>query len=139
MRSNIVILWILAIFFLICSGVYTYWHMLTYQGEIEWVGTIGFGLCAVLGAFVGFYLGLVNRSLGGVLPEDTLTADIDDGDPEIGHFAPWSWWPIALAGAIALTFMGLAISVFLVPIGAALCFIMLAGWVFEYYRGNFTR
>lgn len=139
MRANIAILWIIAVFFLICAAAYTIWHMLVYGGEIEWVGTVGMGLCAVLGAFIAFYLGLVHRSLDGRLPEDTLTADIDDGDPEMGHYSPWSWWPVALAAAIALTFMGLAISPFLLPIGATLSIIMLTGWVFEYYRGNFSR
>ena len=69
------------------------------------------------------------------LPEDDAAALIDDGDPEIGHFSPWSWWPVFLAGSLALTFMGLAISPFMLPIGAALVVIMLVGWVFEYWKG----
>lgn len=139
MRANIAILWTLSVFFLLSAAGYTIWHMLAYDGAVEWVGSMGMGLCAVLAAFLAAYLGIVHRTSGGVLPEDDQAALIDDGDPELGHFAPWSWWPIALAGALMLMFMGLAISVFLLPIGAALVVIMLVGWVYEYYRGNFGR
>jgi hypothetical protein len=139
MRANITILWVLSVFFLLAATGYTVWHMISYNGAVEWVGTLGMGLCAVLSAFIAAYLGIVHRTSGGQLPEDDVQALIDDGDPEIGHFAPWSWWPVFLAGSLMLLFMGLAISVFLVPIGAALVVIMLVGWVFEFYRGNFGR
>lgn len=36
----------------------------------------------------------------------SVDANIDDGDPEIGHFSPWSWWPILSAGSIAIMFVG---------------------------------
>lgn len=139
MRANILIMWIIAVFFVLAAGAYTVWHMVEYNGVVEWVGTVGMGLCAILGAFIAFYLGLVHRGSGGVLPEDNPAAEIDDGDPEIGHFSPWSWWPIGLAAALSVTVMGLAISVFLAPIGIALTLLMVTGWVFEYYRGNFGR
>ena len=47
-----------------------------------------------MGILIAFYLGRVHNAQGGELPEDILTSDIDDGDPELGEFSPWSWWPI---------------------------------------------
>ena len=63
----------------------------------------------VLAAFIAFYLGRVHTAQGAELPEDRLDANIDDGDPELGYFSPWSWWPFVLAAGAALAFLGLAI------------------------------
>ncbi|NKF33177.1 cytochrome c oxidase subunit 4, partial [Pseudomonas sp. BGM005] len=68
-----------------------------------------------------------------------LTSDIDDGDPELGDFSPWSWWPLVLAGSAAVFVVGLAVGHFLLPIGLAIFVIAIVGWVYEYYRGNFAR
>lgn len=139
MRTNITLFWILFGFFFAGAVAYTIWAPL-YFGYIEWVGTIAMLLSAVLSAFVAFYLGLVNRSLGGQqLPEDIESADIDDGDPELGQFSPWSWWPMVLAGALALTFLGLAVGTWMSFIGVPIVIVALVGWVYEYYRGNFAR
>jgi hypothetical protein len=75
----------------------------------------------------------------GELPEDILTSDIDDGDPELGEFSPWSWWPIVLAGSAGIFVVGLAVGHFLLPIGLAVFVVAIVGWVYEYYRGNFAR
>ena len=96
-------------------------------------------LAAVLSGFIAFYVGRVRAAQGGELPEDRLDANIDDGDAELGFFSPWSWWPIVLAGAAALTFLGLAVGTWISFIGVPLGVIALVGWVYEYYRGNFAR
>ncbi|MEN0102899.1 MAG: cytochrome c oxidase subunit 4, partial [Curtobacterium sp.] len=62
---------------------------------------------------------------------------IEDGDAELGHFSPWSWWPILLAASTSICFLGVAAGLWIVPIGLALVAVTLVGWVFEYYRGNF--
>lgn len=140
MRTNVVMFWILSGFFLAIAAVYAVWTLVVdHTGQPEWVGTIGMALCAVLAVVIGFYLGRVRVSQGGELPEDRLDAEIDDGDPEIGHFSPWSWWPILLAGAAALAMLGLSAATWLVFIAAPLALIFLVGWVYEYYRGNFAR
>ena len=139
MRTNITLFWVLFGFFLAGAAIYTTWALLV-DGRVEWVGTVAMLLAAILGAFIAFYLGLVYRSRGGQeLPEDIESADIDDGDPEQGHFSPWSWWPMVLAGALALTFLGLAVGTWLSFIGVPIVLVALVGWVFEYYRGNFAR
>jgi len=138
MRTNVGLFWLLAAFFLVGEIAYVVWSIIE-TGGVEWVGAVAILLSAALAAFIAFYLGLVMKSQGGVLPEDRDDADIDDGDPEVGHFSPWSWWPVFLGGALALCFLGLAVGVWITFIGVPLVAVALVGWVYEYYRGNFAR
>jgi hypothetical protein len=143
-RTNTGLWWLLAGFFLLVGIVYTTWNILANNQElwynrIEWVGSVGLLFTALMGALIAFYIGVVHRSQGGELPEDLLTADIDDGDPELGEFSPWSWWPIVLAFSAALAMMGLAVGAWLFPIGLAVFAVAIVGWVYEYYRGYFAR
>ncbi len=140
MRANVNLWWILAVFFLIVTGTYVVWNLADpNHGRIEWVGTIALLFSALMAVMVGFYLGRVQKAQGGVLPEDRLNADIDDGDPELGEFSPWSWWPMVLAGSASIFMIGLAVGHFLLPIGVAVFAIAIVGWVYEYYRGYFAR
>ncbi len=93
----------------------------------------------MLSAFIAFYLGRVHRAQGAELPEDRLDANIDDGDPEIGHFSPWSWWPMVLALGLAFMFLGFAVGIWLAFIGAPIVLIAIVGWQYEYYRNFFAR
>jgi hypothetical protein len=138
MRTNTTLWWILASFFLFIDVVYTTWHVISY-GTVEWVGTIGFVCGTLMSLMIAFYTARVHQAQGGELPEDTLTADIDDGDPEIGEFSPWSWWPIVLAGSAAVGAIGLAVGTWMVPIGLGIFAVAIVGWVYEYYRGYFAR
>jgi hypothetical protein len=138
MKTNINLFWVLTGFFTLLTAVYVVWEILA-VGRVEWVGAVAIGLCAVLSLFIGFYLRLVYRNQGGELAEDRLDADIDDGDAEQGFFSPWSWWPVALAGAAAIGFLGLSISFWIVAYAVPLVLVALVGWVYEYYRGNFGR
>jgi hypothetical protein len=92
-----------------------------------------------MGALIAVSIGKVHKAQGGELPEDRLTADIDDGDPELGEFSPWSWWPIVLAFSAAIAMIGLAVGAWLMPIGIAIFVVAIVGWVYEYYRGYFAR
>lgn len=156
MNAQAKMFWILAGFFAVVDAIYVVWSIIQHnQGYItqlagvqggggvdspvEWAGTMSIGLAAVLSAFLAFYLGRTSNSVGGTLPEDRVDANIDDGDPELGFYSPWSWWPILLAAGGALLFMGIAIAVWIAFIGAGLTLISLVGWVYEYYRGNFAR
>lgn len=143
MRANVNLFWILTVFLLIVAGVYVGWswadnvsHGLNHP---EWAGSVAITLTAVLSAFIAFYLGRVHKAQGAELPEDRLDANIDDGDAELGFFSPWSWWPIVLAGAAALMFLGLAVGFWISYIAVGIGVIALVGWVYEYYRGNFAR
>jgi hypothetical protein len=106
---------------------------------MEPAGTVALTLTTVLAAFIAFYLGRVHSAQGAELPEDRIDANIDDGDAELGFFSPWSWWPILLAGAAALGFLGLAVGFWITFIAVPLVLVALVGWVYEYYRGNFAR
>jgi len=144
MRSNIVIWWLLVGFFLFIDVVYIGWNILAHPDlpwydAIEWAGSTVLLFGAFMSAMVGWYVSRVSKATGGVLPEDSLTADIDDGDPELGEFSPWSWWPIVLAGSVAIGAIGLAVGSWMVPIGLGVFAVAIVGWVFEYYRGNFAR
>jgi hypothetical protein len=130
--------WILTGFCFAACAAYTIWGLLDpYTGTVEWVGTIGLALVGILSLFIGFYVSRTFKALTGALPEDRLDANIDDGDAEQGFFSPWSWWPIMLAGAAALLFLGIAIGVWIAFIGAAIGVVCLVGWVYEYQRGYF--
>lgn len=144
MKTNVNLWWILTGFFLLVTAVYTGWNIIEHSSKpwynaIEWVGTIALLFSAAMSVMIGFYVNRVHRAQGGELPEDTLTADIDDGDPEIGEFSPWSWWPLVLAFSAALGMIGLAVGTFLLPIAGAVFLVAIVGWVYEYYRGYFAR
>ncbi len=144
MRTNAGLWWLLSAFFLLMAVVYTVWAMIipsdaAYYTDLEPVGTVALLFTSIMAALIAFYVGRVHRAQGGELPEDILTSDIDDGDPELGEFSPWSWWPIVLAFSAALAMMGLAVGVWLFPIGLAVFVVAIVGWVYEYYRGYFAR
>ena len=138
MTTNIRILWILTAYFFILAAVYTVWALID-TAEIEWVGTLAIALSGILTAFIGFYLQMSRRNQGGELAEDRLDAEIDDGDPELGFFSPWSWWPVFLAAGAALAMVGLSVGFWVALYAIPLVLVGLVGWTFEYYRGYFGR
>lgn len=144
MRTNTGLWWLLTVFFFLVAVMYTVWNIIAHADRpwynaIEWVGTIALLFTALMSALIAFYIGRVHAAQGGELPEDNLMADIDDGDPELGEFSPWSWWPIVLAASAALAMMGLAVGAWMMPIGLAVFVVAIVGWVYEYYRGYFAR
>jgi hypothetical protein len=140
MRVNTNIFWILAAFFWVVTALYVLWNLVDSGWKhIEWVGTVALALSGILGALIAFYVGATRRAQGGELPEDRVDADIDDGDPEIGYFSPWSWWPMVLAAGAATFFLGFAVGIWLCFIGAPIAFVAIIGWYYEYYRGYFAR
>ncbi|MEV8133897.1 cytochrome c oxidase subunit 4 [Microbacterium aurantiacum] len=156
MRTNTGLWWILTVFFTIVAAVYVAWNLVAhwsteaaanpgannwtiFTNSVEWVGSVALVFLAFMSALIAFYIGKVHKAQGGELPEDTLTADIDDGDPELGEFSPSSWWPIVLAASASLAILGLAVGVWMFPIGVAVFLVAIVGWVYEYYRGYFAR
>jgi len=138
MKTNIVVLWVLTAYFVVLTGVYTVWAIID-TGELEWIGTIAIGLSGGLVALIAYYLQVQLKNQGGVLPEDRLDADVDDGDPELGFFSPWSWWPLMLAAGAAIAMVGLSVGIWVALYGLPLILIALVGWTYEYYRGYFAR
>jgi Cytochrome c oxidase subunit IV len=138
MRAAVNLFWVLAGFFILADIAYSTWALLAY-GKVEWVGTLGIVLTAALSIFIGFFLYRSYKAQGGPLPEDRLDANIDDGDPEMGFFSPWSWWPLMLGLSAGLAFLALAVGFWLIFFAAALFIVSIIGWYFEYWRGNFAR
>jgi len=101
----------------------------------EPVGPFGLLLCAGLSALIGFYLWWTGRKLD-PRPEDDPLALISVAEGEYGFFSPHSWWPLALAAAAAVVFLGLAVGWWLFIIGVALATLATIGWTFEYFRGE---
>lgn len=144
MGTNAKLFWILAGFFFFADAVYITWSLLVSSNpsaseppQIEWVGAVAIGLTGALSVLIAFYLQRLYKAQGGELPEDRNDANIDDGDPELGHFSPWSWWPLVLGLAAALVFLGIAIGPWVSFIGGGLFLVAIVGWVYEYYRGYF--
>jgi hypothetical protein len=138
MKTNINVMWVLTAYFVILTVIYTVWALID-TNEVEWVGTIAIGLSAGLSGFIGYYLQLVKKNQGGELPEDRLDAEIDEGDPELGHFSPWSWWPVTMAFGLGIVFLGISVGFWVAMYAVPLVLVALVGWVYEHYRGNFAR
>lgn len=138
MKTNIVLLWVLTVYFFALAAVYTVWSLID-DGLVEWVGTLAIVLSGALTVFIAFYLQVQLKNQGGELPEDRLDAEIDDGDPEIGFYSPWSWWPIMLAAGAGVAFLGLAVGYWVSLYAVPFILIGIVGWTYEYYRGYFAR
>lgn len=140
MKANAVIFTILTVYFMVVAATYVTWNVVTH-GYTEWVGTTALLLSGGLTGFIAFYLFLVVKKQPGVTAQDLLEADVDDAEPELGEFSPWSWWPIVLAFACAFVMLGIAVgggfwlAYFMLPVVP----VAVVGWVYEYYRGVFAR
>jgi len=108
-------------------GYFTQWR--------EPVGPVALMLSALLSALVGFFLWWTGRKLD-PRPEDDPSALISAAEGEYGFFSPHSWWPLALAAASAVVFLGLAVGWWLFIIGIVVSALATIGWTFEYFRGE---
>ena len=115
--------------FVLVGLIYGFWS------GWEPVGSLGIMLVAGLALMIGTYFVVLVRRID-PRPEDNPDGDIEDGAGDQGVYSPWSWWPLAIAAAAALVFLGLAIGWWLVYVGAALGMVALVGWVFEFSRGQ---
>jgi len=117
------------IFFLPVGLIYGIWS------DWEPTGSLGIPLVAALVGMIGAYFRLLSRRID-PRPEDDPEAEIAQGAGDQGVYSPWSWWPLVIAAAAALAFLGMAAGWWIAYIGAALGVIGLVGWVFEFSRGQ---
>ena len=132
MKTNVKIFNLLTVFYLVVAAVYGYWSNLVY-GQIEVIGFAAIGMLVFLTGFLSFYLAKTAKNFTG--PEDMPDANIEDGEAEMGFFAPWSWWPLMLGIGGALCFTSLAVGWWMFIIGFPLAIVALIGFVFEHSRG----
>jgi hypothetical protein len=137
-RTNANLFWILGGFFWLADVAYIIWSLLD-QHKLEWVGLVGMALTGVLSFFLAFYIGRTRSAQGGDTPQDRADANVDDGDPEMGQFSPWSWWPFTLGLGLTFVFLGFAVGTWISFFGGPLAAIAIVGWNYEYYRNNFAR
>lgn len=129
MKAEALVFGSTAVFFVLISPVY--WFVTG-----DWTGTTALVMTALLTIMITGYLGFHAVKMDD-RPEDRLDAEVADGAGELGFFPPYSWWP--LWAAITLSVMTYAVALgqwWLLAIGGAFGFITVAGWVFEYYRGE---
>ena len=130
MKAEFKLFVVIGVFFTVIGiiyGVVTDWT--------EPVGPFGLLLSAGLSALIGFYLWETGRKLD-PRPEDDPSALISAAEGEYGFFSPHSWWPMPLAAAAGVVFLGLAVGWWLFIIGIALSTLALIGWTYEYFRGE---
>ena len=107
-----------------------YWHY-----SNDWTGTVALVMTWGLCALVGFYLYFTAKRID-QRPEDDPTALIEDGAGELGFFSPHSWWPLILAGAGAMGFLGITFGMWMFALAVPVFAFATFGFVFEYYRGD---
>lgn len=139
MGQSIKLFFWLGVFFIFVCLVYTGAHILLGL-EIEWTGSVSFFVACILFFMVSAYLSSINKRIA-TLPEDKEDADIDDAPPDIGVFAPWSWWPAVLSvflGIAAIGFSELR-GMWLVKFTAPFVLLSIVGFVYEHVRGRWIR
>lgn len=132
MKSNIVILLVMAAYFTIADIAYAIWAQLEW-GYVEPIGTAAMALLVILALFIAYYL---NSSLKrtATLPEDREDGNIEDESGEVGFYSPYSWWPLVLGASAAIAFASLAVGWWMFFIALPFAIIAVVGFVFEYDR-----
>ena len=127
MRVESRIFELLTIFFFVVGTIYL---ILSHEPA----GSAGLYLTGGLSLIVGTYFRFVARRLEAPRPEDNPAGEISDGAGDVGFFSPGSYWPILLAGAVALTGISLAFMYFwAVAISGILVVMAVGGLLFEYH------
>jgi len=137
MKTNAKLFLLLTAFYLVDAVVYGFWSYNS-MGRLEIIGTAAIGMLVFLSGFIFFYINNTDKH-SGLLPEDRLDANIEDGDAEIGFFAPWSWWPLALGFFASIVFASLAVGWWLTFVSVPLALVALIGLVFEFSRGQYAH
>ena len=128
MKVEALIFSIIGVFCVVAAVVYGLWSQ-------EAIGTTALVLSAGLLLLIGGFFWFVSRRID-ARPEDRKDAEIAEGAGELGFFSPGSYWPITVAGGVALTGFGLAFyQWWLIVLGAIFLIIAVCGLVFEYHAG----
>jgi cytochrome c oxidase subunit IV len=124
--------------FIGCAAFFTAADVVYWYFSKDPTGTTALALSVGLAFLTGFYLLFTGRRLPR-RPEDDPTGDISEGTGELGFFSPHSWWPLIVGLAGATAAIGAAVGWWLFLIGMLFVFLSAIGFVFEYYRGEFSH
>lgn len=102
------------------------------------VGTTLLLFTGLLAIICGFYVLFTSKRVY-PRPEDRRDGNIDEADPEYGFFSPHSWWPLAVGFAVFVLVLGFIFAAWMFAFGILLVLIASAGWLFEYYYGDFAH
>ncbi len=119
------------VFYSVIAAIY--WYL-----SRDEIGTTALALTGALAFLIAFYSLYTSKRVY-PRPEDRLTAEIDEADPEYGFFSPHSWWPLVVGFSTMLIVFGLIFAVWLIVLGVSVLIVGLVGWLFEYYRGEFAH
>ncbi|NLT31248.1 MAG: cytochrome c oxidase subunit 4 [Propionibacterium sp.] len=137
MKAEAWIFTYVTIFFLIMAPVYA---VVTYFSDtgLEWTGTVALALTAGLGGMIAVYLWMKSGKID-PRPEDDKDGEIYQGAGEYGFFPPQSAWPFFCALVVGIMIIGPALGWWLTIVGAGIGIWAVAGWVYEYYRGDYAH
>lgn len=122
---------LVAFFFLPLAAIYWFFSR-------DPIGTTALSLSGGLAIIIGFYV-LYTAKRVYPRPEDRLDGEIDEADPEYGFFSPHSWWPLFVGLGAFIIALGLIFAVWVIVFGAVALMLAIIGWMFEYYRGEFSK
>jgi hypothetical protein len=132
MRTEARIFNVVAAFLYVVTAVYAWW---TSRGvRVDWTGTVALLLSATLCLMCGAYFAFVARRIT-PRPEDR-DADVSEGAGPVGFFAPYSYWPPAIALAASVAALGVVFwQLWLFGLGMVGVLASVGGLLFEYYTG----
>ncbi|GAA1475277.1 cytochrome c oxidase subunit 4 [Corynebacterium felinum] len=88
--------------------------------NFEWAGGVSMILATLLSLMLAGYLHFTDNRID-ILPEDWEEAEISDGAGTLGFFSPFSIWPAAMSGAVAVLGFGIVfMHYWMIIIGAIL-------------------
>jgi hypothetical protein len=99
----------------------------------EPVGTTALVLTGGLAVLIAFYLLFTQNRLG-YQPEDNSQGEQNEAPSDYGFYSPHSWWPLIVAVATGITFLGLIFAVWILLLGLGLVIFSVWGWLFEYWK-----
>jgi hypothetical protein len=124
--------------FIGCAAFFTAADIVYWYFSHDPTGTTALALAVGLAFLSGFYILFTGRRLPR-RPEDDPQSDIAEGTGELGFFSPHSWWPLFVGLASATAAIGAAVGWWLFLIGMLFVFLAAIGFVYEYYRGQYSH
>lgn len=127
----------LAMFFFVVAVFYYFTGR--YDGnKLEWAGLAALTLSGLMMLMIGGVFFLTGRKMD-PRPEDRPEAEVVEGAGDVGFFPPRSIWPFWCAITAGLVFLGPVFGWWLTFLGFGFGAYALAGWLYQYYRGDYQH